>query len=230
MSIEAALTCCCAGNPCCVNTSVLWSAIGTPTIQFPAGGAYQTLNINTPTSVVLQPSIYANQTLTRYIGPSNRCSYRNIGLQTVGNPVLGGSNGQDRIWVTFNGVSRPTAAYRPIWFAQAVLVTFGANGPPAFQFWEAGLVLQLFYGTGFPATYIQHGSITLGRTASIPTNGCPTNLAYRSGSPTAIYPWYGMITSGGTLPINNNAPFHDVNPATVEYASEPPSSFQVSIT
>jgi hypothetical protein len=217
--------CCCAATLCCPTTSVLWRCSSAPVIEFPSGGNYLTANGATPTAVTLAPSIYADQTLTRINGPFQRCSYRKIGLQTVGNPVVGGS-----LWVTFNGVSRPTAAYLPWWYVQAVQVT-SASGT-IYVFWEAAVSLKLYYGTGFPnPTYTQHGSITLGRTTAIPSTGCPMNLLYRRGNPAVGYPWFGEITSGGLLNTQTpNAPYHDPGSAgsTVEYATSA-SSFQVSI-
>lgn len=227
MSIEAALSCCCSSAVCCPTSSVLWRCSGAPTIQFAAGGNYYTANGSIPVSVTLIPTLYADQTLARLNGPFSRCSYRKVGTQTVGNPVTGGT-----LWVTSGGVQRPTTAYLPWWYVQAVAVSLGVN-QPYYVFWEAALSLKLYYSVGFPnPTYTYHGSITLGRTATMSSNGCPMNLLYRNGNPATGFPWFGEITSGGLINTNvPNAPYHDPGPigSILEYAS-PSSVFQVSIT
>lgn len=244
--------CCCGTVQCCPFTSVT-ATISSASARFsnidattgsPLPFLYRTQvsSVNTAlATLTLNATIVKAHVLARHVVSGTSvpsCAYR------VFNPSPTGAFG----WVSgvpWTGASLvvdpdPTNPFGQKWianshrwvvFVETYSFSGGASG------WEAGLRLEV-RDTAFTGISHPLGSpppLVFGRIASIVPNGCPTSLAFGSGSGGSSS-YRGRIRSNPTSPVYSGGQQRagQVSPSTseqyIQYALTPPSLFEVAVS
>ena len=238
MSWES-LGCCCAGPPCCPQTSLLFT-VTDAVVQFGSTstfGGWRTQVTGDPlqiTSVQLSPELLVPKVLDRKNSQFDQRCYFYYQQSYFGVPVVGGimvsaSNAQGARGGPWLDAGNNNPSYRAIWYAQPIR---DPNPPYHALFWEAGLRIDFYAWTsifGPPTTPYWGGGFVMARATPLGSS-CPVNRTWQNGTLSPLFPLLGQVNAGETVPSPSGSGFNNIHTSQGYQSIQPPTNFEFTIT